>query len=105
MTEWMALSEELAAAPLEGDAGRSPHIRGGAVSDPRTAPRWLALALAIAAAAVGAGGAGCKDRPDDGTAPQAAAAELPALDLRDDTPNLLLTWIDDKGDAHVELRP
>ncbi|UQA63800.1 NrdH-redoxin [Polyangium aurulentum] len=34
----------------------------------------------------------------------ATSEELPALTLRDDTPNLLLTWIDDKGDMHVELK-
>ncbi|HEY4159023.1 MAG TPA: glutaredoxin domain-containing protein [Polyangiaceae bacterium] len=32
-------------------------------------------------------------------------AELPPLELRDDTPNLLLTWIDDKGDFHVVQKP
>jgi glutaredoxin len=31
--------------------------------------------------------------------------ELPPLELRDDTPNLLLTWIDDKGDFHVVQKP
>jgi glutaredoxin len=30
-----------------------------------------------------------------------ASGELPRLELRDDTPNLLLTWVDDKGDFHV----
>lgn len=41
---------------------------------------------------------------DDGTAP-VAAGSLPALTLRDDTPELLLTWIDDKGDPHVVMHP
>src|SRR5688572_33072023 len=27
--------------------------------------------------------------------------ELPALELREDTKNLLLTWVDDQGDFHV----
>jgi glutaredoxin len=31
----------------------------------------------------------------------AAGAELPPLVLRDDTPNLLLTWVDEQGDFHV----
>lgn len=45
----------------------------------------------------------CSDkREDDGTKPTAAEA-LPPLTLRDDTPNLLLTWLDDKGDAHTEV--
>ena len=47
---------------------------------------------------------GCgRKKEDDGTAPVAIAKELPALTIHDDTPNLLLTWIDDKGDMHVEL--
>jgi glutaredoxin len=50
---------------------------------------------------------GCsrKDREDDGTSPQAKGGELPALTIRDDTPHLMLTWIDDKGDVHVSLTP
>lgn len=48
---------------------------------------------------------GCSHkRTDDGTAPAADRA-LPPLTIQDDTPDLLLTWIDDKGDTHVELRP
>jgi glutaredoxin len=52
--------------------------------------------------------AGCKkpssDKPDDnGTTPK--AAELPPLEVKADTPNLLLTWIDDKGDFHVVQKP
>ncbi len=34
-----------------------------------------------------------------------APNELPALELRDDTPDLLITWIDDKGDFHVVPKP
>src|SRR5262245_52608182 len=30
-----------------------------------------------------------------------AKTEASALDLHDDTPNLLVTWIDEKGDFHV----
>jgi hypothetical protein len=40
---------------------------------------------------------------DTGAAPQ--ATDLPPLEIRDDTPNLLLTWIDDKGDFHVVEKP
>ena len=40
---------------------------------------------------------------DSGTAPK--AADLPALEVKADTPNLLLTWIDDKGDFHVVQKP
>jgi glutaredoxin len=40
---------------------------------------------------------------DTGATPQ--PSELPPLELKDDTPNLLLTWIDDKGDFHVVEKP
>jgi glutaredoxin len=60
------------------------------------------LGLALASAA------GCKrpsgDKPDaSGTAPKADT--LPPLEVKADTPNLLLTWIDDKGDFHVAQKP
>jgi glutaredoxin len=53
-------------------------------------------------------GFGCKkpstDAPDEaGTTPK--VGELPPLEVRADTPNLLLTWIDDKGDFHVAQKP
>lgn len=59
---------------------------------------WL-MALLIMAAT------GCSscNRSDDGTAP--TSTELTPLELRDDTPGLLLTWIDNKGDFHVVTRP
>jgi glutaredoxin len=41
---------------------------------------------------------------DDGTTPR-ETQDLPALTLRDDTPNLMLTWLDDRGDTHVEMHP
>lgn len=59
----------------------------------------LALALSVAA---------CK-RPttdksnDSATTPK--ASELPPLEVKADSPNLLLTWIDDKGDFHVVQKP
>jgi glutaredoxin len=52
---------------------------------------WVALATLVAF--------GC-DRVDDGTAP-VAAEDLPALELTDDTPELLLTWVDDRGRTHT----
>jgi glutaredoxin len=63
-------------------------------------------ALRIAFAAILLGGvlvASCSHK-DNGTAPR-EQQELPALVVRDDTPNLLLTWIDEKGDTHVEVHP
>ena len=44
---------------------------------------------------------GCSQKKeDDGTSPMVITKELPALTIRDDTPQLLLTWIDDFLDAH-----
>lgn len=40
---------------------------------------------------------------DTGATPQ--SNQLPPLEIKDDTPNLLLTWIDDKGDFHVVQKP
>jgi len=40
---------------------------------------------------------------DQTTTPK--AGELPPLEVKADTPNLLLTWIDDKGDFHVVQKP
>jgi glutaredoxin len=53
---------------------------------------------------------GCKkgDNPHQNEEPASAAPktnELPPLELRDDSPNLLLTWVDEKGDFHVVLKP
>jgi glutaredoxin len=55
-------------------------------------------------------GLGACKRHDDanGTKPASAAPKasaLPALSVKADTPNLLLTWIDDKGDFHVVQKP
>jgi glutaredoxin len=63
----------------------------------------LTLLVALSVASVA-----CKkptgDQPQGaGTAPK--AAELPSLEVKADTPNLLLTWIDDKGDFHVAQKP
>lgn len=53
--------------------------------------------------------AGCKRHADaSGVKPASAAPKanaLPSLNVKADTPNLLLTWIDDKGDFHVVQKP
>jgi glutaredoxin len=68
-------------------------------------PLLFACALALCAGALG----GCKKKqPEPADEPASAAPktnELPPLALRDDTPNLLLTWIDEKGDFHVVMKP
>jgi glutaredoxin len=50
----------------------------------------------------------CKRRPpDDWSAPppEPAGQSLPALALTDETADLLMTWVDAKGDAHVARKP
>lgn len=63
--------------------------------------RWALVALLVA----GAPTVGCSHKKDDGTTPTSEQKSLPPLSIRDDTPDLLLTWIDDKGDPHVEVHP
>jgi glutaredoxin len=61
----------------------------------------LLLALSLGAAA-------CKKPTTDKTGDTATTPksnELPPLEVKADTPNLLLTWIDDKGDFHVAQKP
>ncbi len=59
--------------------------------------RWLAV---LAAMLVLTATAGCSQR-DDGTTPTAVNEKLPALKLTDDTPELLLTWVDERGATHT----
>lgn len=59
----------------------------------------IALALLVIAP-----GCRCSKR-DDGTMPVAEVETLPPLVVRDDTPDLLLTWIDDHGDTHSATTP
>ncbi len=63
--------------------------------------RWALVALFTASLTV----TGCSHKKDDGTAPMAEQQSLPPLTIPDDTPDLMLTWIDDKGDPHVEIHP
>lgn len=68
-----------------------------------TGRRLLALGLGVLV-----GVAACKKpttdgRADDTTKPK--TTELPPLEVKADTPNLLLTWVDDKGDFHVTQKP
>jgi glutaredoxin len=71
-------------------------------------PRWLSL-LAFALLLVLMGGTGAcrkgsrRTTDSDSAAPKASA--LPPLTVRPDAANLLLTWIDDKGDFHVVDKP
>jgi glutaredoxin len=52
---------------------------------------------------------GCRSAPkSDAEKPVTAAPksnELPPLSVKADTPNLLLTWVDEKGDFHVVQKP
>lgn len=50
----------------------------------------------------------CKNKGeggDDPTGTTPISNELPPLEVKDDTPNLLLTWVDEKGDFHIVTKP
>lgn len=69
-------------------------------------PVWRSLFMLLLCALPLALAGACKDKLDaphgeDPTGAKPASNDLPALVLKDDTPNLLLTWIDEKGDFHV----
>lgn len=66
--------------------------------------RLSATCLLLLVTAVGGAASGCGDRKDDGTTPAVAGA-LPPLTFGEDTPNLMLTWIDPRGATHVEVTP
>lgn len=75
---------------------RSPWVRG------RWTRRFLICVQLMSAAAAVA----CQRRADPSAdfgsaAPTTAGEALPPLELRDDTPNLLLTWVAPDGDFHV----
>lgn len=61
-------------------------------------------AILLLAAAALSTAAACSKKADDGTTPVPDGA-LPPLALNDDSAELMLTWIDDKGDTHVDLHP
>jgi glutaredoxin len=63
----------------------------------------LLVALLAGSVVAGMGCSSCGQEPDDGTQP--ASQDLPAFELRDDTADLLITWVDEKGDHHVVQRP
>ena len=55
-------------------------------------------------------GVACRshDQPSDDAKPSAATPagnDLPPLAVKNDTPNLLVTWINEKGDFHVVQKP
>ena len=60
-------------------------------------------------AALGLALGACRKPPTptngDDTGATPAPTELPPLEIKDDTANLLLTWVDDKGDFHVVQKP
>jgi len=67
--------------------------------------RRLSILLAVLVAITSCRKSGNPDQGDEPASAAPKANELPTLELRDDTPNLLLTWVDDKGDFHVVLKP
>jgi glutaredoxin len=70
----------------------------------RSTTHALALLLALGIA-LGACRKQATPAPSDETGAVPKPVELPPLELKEDTANLLLTWIDDKGDFHVVQKP
>jgi glutaredoxin len=69
--------------------------------------RFGLWALLLAAFAM-IGLLGCRRRATDDLQQESAEEKtktLPPLTLSDETPDLLLTWIDERGDAHVANKP
>ncbi|NUP14059.1 MAG: NrdH-redoxin [Polyangiaceae bacterium] len=69
--------------------------------------RRAASVLALSLLAAGIGNAslfGCSSGEGSDTS-KAALAELPPLHFRADTPNLMLTWLDARGESHVTSSP
>ncbi len=66
--------------------------------------RWALVAL-LTTGTLLTFGSGCSHKKDDGTTPMSELKSLPALAISDDTPDLMLTWIDEKGEPHVEIHP
>lgn len=65
--------------------------------------RLLSFALSVLVTVAACKKPTTDGKTDDTTKPK--SAELPALEVKADTPNLLLTWVDDKGDFHVTQKP
>jgi len=70
----------------------------------RSTSHALALLLALGVA-LGACRKQATPTPSDETGAVPKPVELPPLELKEDTADLLLTWIDDKGDFHVVQKP
>jgi glutaredoxin len=72
----------------------------------RVFPRSWCLGLCLA---LGLGLSACRKQaapaPTDDTGATPQPSELPPLEIKNDTPNLLLTWIDEQGDFHVVQKP
>ena len=68
--------------------------------------RWRALLLLLCCLSPLVMTVACKNEQnapssEDPTGAKPTSQELPPLEVKDDTPKLLLTWIDEKGDFHV----
>ncbi|MFO0658598.1 MAG: glutaredoxin family protein [Polyangiaceae bacterium] len=68
----------------------------------RRAKTASVIGLLVSTMSLALVGSGCRDQ-DAGTKP--TATTLPALVVKDDTADLLLTWIDDRGDFHTGQHP
>jgi glutaredoxin len=80
---------------------------GSSTRERRALPRWLAWAAVVLACLLVAS-TSCKRPPtgdEAGDLAEPATTTLPELKVNEDTPDLLLTWVDAKGDAHAVSKP
>jgi glutaredoxin len=91
---------ELSLAAEPGTAMGSTGVSLG-IKTPEMLRTWLTMLLLATALLASTGCGRQSDQDDHESAATPTTNELPPLDLTDDTPNLLLTWVDAKGDFHV----
>ena len=85
-----------------------PQLDATSRPSPSLTPLRVSCRVALLLGVLLALSGGCRsgsEQPDPGAEPVSdttvAPNTLPALDLREDTPGLLLTWVDEQGDFHV----
>lgn len=72
---------------------------------PRASFARSCVASVLALSLVGGALPACSKKRTDDKDIRAEKAELPPLSFGDETPNLMLTWIDRRGGTHVEEKP
>ena len=66
---------------------------------------WLLMATMLAGLGLDGCDRAAEQQQDQATDLAPKPNQLPPLELRDDTADLLLTWVDEQGDFHVVQKP